>query len=84
MASRAAHCCEQMTEHAEGRCPDHEDRADCPDALVRYSPELREYGIWIHDGGRSSIRIVFCPWCGAALPRSLRDDEAQTRDPGPA
>lgn len=59
------HCCEQMTQHAEGRCPDHEDRADCPDALIHYSPWLNEYSLWIHDGGQSSIQIEFCPWCGA-------------------
>lgn len=81
MRSRATHCCERMTVHPEGRCPEHQDRADGPDALVRYSPELREYGLWIHDGGRSSIRIVFCPWCGAPLPRSRRDDEEESLDP---
>jgi hypothetical protein len=26
----------------------------------------------VHDGGRSVIRIRFCPWCGTRLPDTLR------------
>ena len=27
------------------------------------------FGIPIHDGGTSIIKIVFCPWCGQKLTR---------------
>ncbi|MCO5998128.1 hypothetical protein NE234_32610 [Actinoallomurus sp. WRP9H-5] len=54
-------------------CPTHLDPYDCPDAVVVYVPKFREYGLIVHDGGRSSIVIDFCPWCGSRLPESRRD-----------
>jgi len=27
----------------------------------------KEFGIPIHDGGSSFIKIIFCPWCGREL-----------------
>jgi hypothetical protein len=70
----ATYCCEEMTRQVELICDQHPDRHDCPDCLIRYAPELREYGLLIHDGGTSSLRILFCPWCGSRLPASLRDE----------
>jgi hypothetical protein len=67
------HCCDQMTGAVNHRCDKHPDPFDCPDNLIDYSPKFREYGLIIHDGGTSSCRIRFCPWCGAQLPASLRD-----------
>ncbi|MCJ7548547.1 MAG: hypothetical protein MUQ30_02570 [Anaerolineae bacterium] len=63
-----------MTRHVQFACPDHEDPADCPDALVGYVPKFDEYGIRVHDGGSSAITIEFRPWCGSRLPRSRRDE----------
>ena len=38
---------------------------------------VRSDGDWVemsvHDGGRSTVAIEFCPWCGARLPESQRD-----------
>lgn len=68
-----SHCCEDMRRQVEFVCELHPDRFDCSDCLVHYSPRLREYGLIVHDGGSSSCRIHFCPWCGAQLPESLRD-----------
>lgn len=31
-----------------------------------------EYGLKIRDGGSSSVKIEFCPWCGDRLPDSKR------------
>lgn len=70
----ATHCCDQMTRQVELVCDRHPDRHDCPDCLIEYSPELREYGLLIHDGGTSSLTILFCPWCGSHLPESLRHE----------
>jgi hypothetical protein len=67
------HCCEEMRQAVERVCDRHPARFDCPDCLVHYSPKFREYGLIVHDGGSSSIGIRFCPWCGSALPDSLRD-----------
>ena len=39
-----------------------------------YRPKFREYGIPIFDGGPAVMLIDYCPWCGAALPPSLRDE----------
>jgi hypothetical protein len=62
------HCCEDMRREVERHCELHPDRFDCPDCLIHYSPRLRAYGLIVHDGGSSTIRIRFCPWCGARLP----------------
>ena len=35
---------------------------------------MTNYGLIIHDGGRSSVRITHCPWCGTKLPESLREE----------
>lgn len=74
MTSVLSHCCEQMGEVVSSTCDQHPDRFDCPDALIHYSPQFREYGLIIHDGGESWMAIDYCPWCGARLPPSLRDE----------
>jgi hypothetical protein len=61
------YCCESMKHWAENQCETHPDRFDCPDALVHWSSESREYGLIVHDGGSSVVGIAFCPWCGAKL-----------------
>jgi hypothetical protein len=68
------HCCELMQRAIEHDCPDHPNSFDCADCLIHYSPKFREYGLIVHDGGSSTIEIRFCPWCGQALPASLRDE----------
>ena len=66
-------CCEAMTAAATHECDQHDSPFDCADALVVYNDALREHGLVIHDGGASYLLIRHCPWCGAALPESLRD-----------
>jgi hypothetical protein len=68
-----SHCCEEMRQQAERVCDQHLDRFECADCVIDYSPTFREYGLIIHDGGTSSYRISFCPWCGVRLPESLRN-----------
>lgn len=62
-----------MRRQVERVCDAHPGRWDCPDCLVAYSPNRGGYGLMIHDGGTASVRIRFCPWCGAKLPDSARD-----------
>jgi hypothetical protein len=62
---RVEFCCRDMHEHLEHRCEKHIDPADCPDSVIgRFGAE---YGLRVHDGGSSYIRIQFCPWCGVRL-----------------
>jgi hypothetical protein len=39
---------------------------------VDYDGKLDEYGLIIHDGGKSVQVITFCPWCGTRFPPSRR------------
>jgi hypothetical protein len=61
------HCCEDMRREAERMCEQHPNRFDCSDCLIHYSPRSGGYGLIVHDGGSSVIRIRFCPWCGTEL-----------------
>ncbi|HWG43105.1 MAG TPA: hypothetical protein VN688_09990 [Gemmataceae bacterium] len=60
-------CCDMMRRQIETTCEIHADRYDCPDCLIAYSEHRREYGLIVHDGGRSKLRISYCPWCGCGL-----------------
>ena len=64
------HCCEDMRREAERACGEHPDRHECPDCLVHYSPAASAYGLIVHDGGHSIVRIHYCPWCGSRLART--------------
>ena len=68
MKDHGTHCCDAMAAQLMHRCDVHADPADCPDVLVSYSERFDEYGLWIHDGGASTISISHCPWCGSKLP----------------
>ncbi|MEU6743134.1 DUF6980 family protein [Streptosporangium sandarakinum] len=61
------YCCDAMAHQMAWHCDRHEDPFECPDALVTFDTRFREYGLIIHDGGTSTIGIIFCPWCGSRL-----------------
>lgn len=61
-------CCEKMEYFLNLENPNEMD----PDVLICYSPCYDEYGIIIHDGGTSCVKIHYCPWCGMKLPDSKR------------
>lgn len=61
------HCCEDMEYHVNFKCNLHDNSFDCPDKLIIYDLSSDDYGLIIHDGGSSSIRIDFCPWCASKL-----------------
>jgi hypothetical protein len=66
--AQKAQCCDEMAAELAVTCPMHENRNECPDALVaRYNDGT--YGILIHDGGSSIREIAWCPWCGSPLHR---------------
>lgn len=60
------YCCEFMKGELERTCEWHEDRFDCGDNVV-HRKEDGTYGLMIHDGGRSTYVMYFCPWCGKNL-----------------
>ena len=66
------HCCELMEQNLTLSCGLHSAPEECPDVLVSFVEKFQEYGLFIHDGGSSSIAISHCPWCGTKLPESLR------------
>ena len=43
------------------------------DDIIYYAPQFDEYGIVIHDSGKSYIKMDYCPWCGRKLPDSKRN-----------
>jgi hypothetical protein len=71
-------CCEQMRAQVEHSCVDHPRRGQCPDQVVGYDERFDEYGIWLRTGEDASasswLTITFCPWCGADLPPTRRDE----------
>ncbi|WP_211290371.1 DUF6980 family protein [Flavobacterium croceum] len=56
-----------MKYHSEFKCDIHKDDFDCPDKIIYSTKKNKEFGIIIHDGGTSFIKIKFCPWCGKKL-----------------
>ena len=37
------------------------------DCVITHHKKEKTFGIPIHDGGSSYIKIKFCPWCGKQL-----------------
>lgn len=72
------HCCTDLRDQVEFRCEAHPERAGCPDYLIGYTASFDEYGIWVHTGeagaAESWLAIRHCPFCGAALPPSRREE----------
>ena len=66
-------CCDTMRVQLTHKCERHPDPFDCPDVLVVYKAKFDEFGMPIHDGGRSVMSMRYCPWCGTQLAESKRD-----------
>lgn len=60
-------CCNAMKYHSSKHCTSHSSPFDCPDWLILHDETTGEYGIIVHDGGQSFVRIAYCPWCGSKL-----------------
>lgn len=69
----SSHCCEMMQTNVNYSCEVHDNAYECPDHLIFYNKVSRSYGIIIHDGGESVVKINYCPWCGKKLPKNLKD-----------
>ncbi len=39
-----------------------------------YVEKFDEIGLKVNDGGSSFVELAYCPWCGAKLPESRRDE----------
>ncbi len=66
-------CCARMAAALSQACFEHDEPFECPDNLVYWCPPLDEYGLIVHDGGRSYLLVSVCPWCGRRLPDSKRE-----------
>ncbi len=42
-------------------------KKDDPDIVINFYSKEKKYGLPIHDGGNSYIKIDYCPWCGKKL-----------------
>lgn len=66
-------CCSDLKTHLflieDSKCLETGDKID---KVIHYSSKFNEYGIIMNDE-TSYIMINYCPWCGAKLPNSLRD-----------
>jgi hypothetical protein len=56
-----------MKDNVEHLCSTHSNPFDCPDNLIYYAELSRQFGIIIHDGSGSMIKIKYCPFCGEKL-----------------
>ena len=63
-------CCKDLLYHSTNHCLVHSSPFLCPDWLIIYNEKREEFGIVVHDGGESYIRINYCPWCGKKLCKS--------------
>jgi len=59
-------CCKEMDYFANFQCDVHKNHFDCPDCIIYFDKDSG-FGIIVHDGGESFIKISYCPWCGATL-----------------
>ncbi|HMJ69728.1 MAG TPA: hypothetical protein VK508_12570 [Cyclobacteriaceae bacterium] len=64
------YCCDSIKFHLDQFFKEPDD----VDTIIKYVAVFDEYGIPIRDGGSSFIHIEYCPWCGAKLPPSKRDE----------
>jgi hypothetical protein len=62
------HCCAVFGRNIEHRCKDHPNPFDCPDSLLTQFKD-GSFGLIVHDGGSSAIKIAYCPWCGKKLSK---------------
>jgi len=61
------YCCDMMKGNTALNCNTHKTVFECPDTLIYYSQQSRDYGIIIHDESEAYVLIEFCPWCGKKL-----------------
>jgi hypothetical protein len=66
-ASVLSLCCDDMARAVTFDCEHCRDSFDCADVLVHYSEAHGHFGLIIRDGGKSWVKIDFCPWCGQQL-----------------
>ena len=61
------YCCIDLAYHLiEDKKSKHKKEINY-DSVIRENAKLKEFGLPIHDGGNSFIKINNCPWCGKRL-----------------
>jgi len=73
MSGAKRYCCKTFKEKLNWKCDQHSDPYDCADAIL-VEQKVHGFGIPIHDGGSSMIKISFCPWCGSRLTKDSSAD----------
>lgn len=67
-------CCDAMRATLDFSCAQHETPFDCGDAALIYNAVFDEFGLILRSSEAQYLLIAHCPWCGAGLPSSRRDD----------
>jgi hypothetical protein len=57
--------CIHIAYYSTMKCSEHQDAKECPDVTIVKVDN--EYGMPVRDGGKSYIKIEYCPWCGIKL-----------------
>lgn len=65
-------CCGKLHEAITALCKEHSDPWECSDYTLVYFPGRKVVGIPVRDGGRSFIKIDYCPWCGDRLKTQMK------------
>jgi hypothetical protein len=61
------YCCIDMAYHIIEDKKEKESGKTNYDCVITHHKKGKSFGIPIHDGGASFIRIKYCPWCGKKL-----------------
>lgn len=67
-------CCDGMRAALSVEIAENETPFDLLDSAVVYNVVFDEFGLILRSADAQYMLIGHCPWCGAALPRSRRDD----------
>ena len=69
-----AYCCDPMRIAVADFCDQHDDPWQCNRASLVYNEAMDEYGVLVRERINEYVLIRHCPWCGAGLPASRRDE----------
>lgn len=64
------YCCLDMAFHLIEDKNSKSSRQINYDSVITKTHRKKEFGLPIHDGGTSFIKINYCPWCGHKLNKS--------------
>lgn len=67
------YCCIDMAYHLIEDKKGKSSRKINYDSVIVQTSSKKIFGLPIHDGGTSFIKIKYCPWCGSKLKKGKRN-----------